>query len=67
LIVAPGHLLGAELLQRIDGGVTGANVGRRGLAETAGDGQQFVGGLTDVAVDVVDENQNLSHGSLLFR
>jgi hypothetical protein len=51
------------------GGVlgTGAEGDRDGLADTAGQRQQFQGGLADGTVHVVDVDENFSHGDALLR
>ena len=64
-VVDDVDLLGAVLLHRLDhavGRVAAADEHRGGLTEPLGDGEQLVGGLADLAVDVVDEYQNFRHG-----
>src|SRR6266568_694049 len=58
------HLRRTVLTQRGQGLLdTVPNVDRHRLAEAAGDGEEFRGGLADRATDVVGENQNVRHDS----
>ena len=60
-------LLGAVLGQGDGGDVgTGPDVDRRRLTEPAGDRQQLGRGLADLAVGVVDQNENFGHGGYLL-
>src|SRR5690606_36119829 len=57
------------LAQRGGSGLTGGGVAHEhgdGRADATGEREQFERGLPDLAVRVVDENENFRHSALLF-